>query len=140
MGKISYSRVKRVECEIAGNTYYFKSEAEFNYACYLQSLVELGTIKAWKYEMKRFHFATSASAIVKNYLPDFYISYHNGGGVWVEIKGRNDPRSRQRHKLFAEQYPTQILKILLTKSPEFRERAAKGIEWGRIKGVQFSLS
>lgn len=128
-GVISYSRVKRVRATIKGVSFAFKSQSEFHFACYLQSLMDKGDIKFWRYEVKRFFFKTKKSHKVKNYLPDFYIYYPDGRHVWVEVKGRNDPRSRRQLLLFKEQFPNEKLFLLLTDSPRFKKRAAIGISW-----------
>ena len=113
MSKISYTNIRRTEAVLNGRKYNFRSQAEFRYACYLCHLQELGRIKEWKYEPKRFGFSVGQSAIVKSYLPDFWLYYPCGKHAWVEIKGRKDAKSRQQLKIFQRQYPNEVLHLLL---------------------------
>ena len=140
MSKISYTNIKRTEAVLNGRKYNFRSQAEFRYACYLCHLQELGRIKEWKYEPKRFGFSVGQSAIVKSYLPDFFINYPNGTHAWVEIKGRKDAKSRQQLKLFQRQYPNEILHLLTTSSPDFLRRAIIGRLWAEKNNIQWQTT
>ena len=140
MSKISYENIKRTEAVLNGRRYNFRSQAEFRYACYLCHLQEQGRIKEWKYEPKRFGFSVGQSAIVKSYLPDFFINYPNGTHAWVEIKGRKDAKSRQQLKLFQRQYPNEILHLLTTSSPDFLRRALIGRLWAEKNNIQWQTT
>ena len=140
MSKISYENIKRTEAVLNGRKYNFRSQAEFRYACYLCHLKELGRIKEWKYEPKRFAFSVGQSAIVKSYLPDFWLYYPNGTHAWVEIKGRKDAKSRQQLKLFQRQYPNEVLHLLTTGSPDFLRRALIGRLWAEKNNIQWQTT
>lgn len=140
MSKISYENIKRTEAVINGQEYKFRSQAEFRYACYLCHLQEQGKIKQWKHEPKRFGFSVCKSAIVKSYLPDFWLYYPNGTHAWVEVKGRKDAKSRQQLRLFQAQYPSEILHLLTTSSPDFLRRALIGRLWAEKNNIQWTTT
>ena len=77
------------------NNHYFRSAWEANVARILNYL----NIK-WEYEPKRFFFV-GENLEVLSYQPDFYLPELN---KWIEVKGWWDKNSKERLRLFAEQY------------------------------------
>lgn len=89
---------------------YFRSGWEANYARWLNRRVELGEIRAWDYEPKRFYFPIKRGN--KCYTPDFRIWLHDGSIEWHEIKGWMDNDSRIKLERFARHFPNETLVLV----------------------------
>lgn len=97
--------------EIAGKRIYFRSRWEYNYAVYLQMLVEKRAILSWEHEPKTFWFDKIKRG-VRSYLPDFRVQLVNGGEEYHEVKGWMDDRSKTCISRMARYYPEVTLKII----------------------------
>lgn len=97
---------------IIGKTAYnYRSSWEANYARYLQMLLEKGVIAKWEHEPEIFNFPKVKRGL-KAYLPDFKITYIDGGVEFHEVKGFTDAKAKTKLKRFAKYYPHIKLKII----------------------------
>ena len=71
----------------------------------------------WEYESKRFYFSESINGVV-SYQPDFYLPKYD---KWIEVKGWMDEKSKNRLKLFKEQYPVEYSKLILIDEKFYNE-------------------
>ncbi len=122
---------------IGGKEYYFRSKFEVRWAWYLQLLKDQGHIYDWQYEKRVFVFEGVSRGPV-GYAPDFLIweSIHNTNHYWQETKGMHDGQTNTKLKRMAEQYPAEIIDLVLLHIPKSgkgasrREIAAKF--WRRV--------
>ncbi len=98
---------------IAGISYDFRSSWEYNYALYLQMLLEKGIIIKWEYEPEIFVFE-GVKRGTKGYLPDFKVTWKDGRIEFFEIKGFLDPKSKVKLKRFAEYFPDIPITVIST--------------------------
>lgn len=96
---------------ISGKDIYFRSRWEYNYAVYLQFLVEHGSIKSWDHEPKTFWFEGIKRGRV-SYLPDFLIVNMDGSEEYHEVKGWMDPGSRTKLRRMKKYHPTVKLRVI----------------------------
>lgn len=97
-----------------------RSRWEANYARFLNTCLESGSIVRWEYEWKRFRFPSQPSGR-QSYLPDFAIWANTKEGEpdeYREIKGVFDARSKQASDLMALHYPD--VKVCLVDEKEYR--------------------
>ncbi len=97
--------------EIGGKRIYMRSKWEWNYALYLQDLLESGAIESWEYEPKEFWFLKIKRG-VRSYKPDFRIVNLEGDVRWREVKGYLDAKSRTKIKRFKKYYPDESLSVI----------------------------
>ena len=99
----AYSRTNGGRREDLDNC-YFRSAWEANVARILNHL----NIK-WEYEPKRFFFI-GENLEVLSYQPDFYLPEFD---KWIEVKGWWDKNSKERLRLFAEQYSEENKNLIV---------------------------
>ncbi len=97
--------------EIAGRRIFFRSRWEFNYAVYLQFLVEQGHILRWDHEPKTFWFDGVRRGCV-SYLPDFEILGLDSTIEYHEVKGWMDARSKTKLRRMAKYHPTVKVRVI----------------------------
>jgi len=97
--------------DIDGRHIYFRSRWEYNYAVYLQMLVEKKQIRSWKHEPKTFWFLEIKRGM-RSYLPDFLVENLDGSHEYHEVKGWMDSRSRTTISRMAKYYPAEKLIII----------------------------
>lgn len=96
--------------EIDGRKIYFRSDWEYKFAKWLQSLKESNAIKDWDHEPETFWF-NEIKRGTRSYLPDFKVTNPDGTHYWVEVKGYMDAKSKTRIKRFRKYYPREPLMI-----------------------------
>lgn len=104
-GKISCFSIRgNHKVMIDNKEYTFKSSWEVEIAQRLQSLVDNGYIREWKYESKHFNFDDMKRGI-RSYCPDFEVRLLDGDCIYLEVKGWKMPKSMKRIDMFIERYP-----------------------------------
>jgi hypothetical protein len=91
----NYSRTKKGWWEKDGRKYYMRSSWEFNYAYYLDFLVDNKEIKCWEYEVDTFWFEKIKRG-VRSYTPDFKVTTNDGEIEYHEVKGWMDAKSKTK--------------------------------------------
>jgi len=107
---------------IGGQDYYFRSNWEGNYACYLEWLKNNNQIKDWKHEPKTFWFEKIKRG-VRSYLPDFFIIEKSGAEVYHEVKGNMDSKSKTKINRMRIYYPE--VKLIVIQRKEYAAIAKK---------------
>lgn len=97
--------------QIGGERVYFRSRWEFNYAVYLQWMLERGEITKWEHEPKTFWFEKIRRGC-RSYLPDFRVTYPSGSVEYHEVKGWMDARSKTKLKRMAKYHPDVVLVVI----------------------------
>lgn len=96
---------------------YFRSRAEYRYACYLEWLKNQGAIVSWQHEPKTFWFNAAGANLCRgtvSYKPDFLVVEKNAHH-WVEVKGYMDAASKTKIKRFQKYFPEEKLIVIDTK-------------------------
>lgn len=93
---------------------YFRSQAERNYARYLNWLKSKGEIQNWEYEPKTFWFDAIRRGVV-SYKPDFRITENDDSQWYAEVKGYMCPKDLIKQKRMAKYYPEVRIAIIDTK-------------------------
>lgn len=89
--------------------HFVRSTWEANFARFLQFMKI-----DYEYEKHRFKLSNDSA-----YSPDFFIK---DSGLFIEIKGYMDDKSKEKIKLFRKEYPQYKLKILgVNEYPKFKE-------------------
>lgn len=96
---------KRVRAFVGGNENYFRAIWEFYVALYLEYLKQSGEIQYWGYETKSYTFDVPTSNKSKMYMPDFLVKLNDNTEALIEVKGKNDPKSRAHLDNMSKQYP-----------------------------------
>lgn len=97
--------------KIDGKDIFFRSEWEYKYALYLESMRRKGIVKSWEHEPMTFWF-TAIKRGTCSYKPDFKVNYVDGTHVWVEVKGWMDKKSATKIKRFKKYYPKEVLCVI----------------------------
>lgn len=97
--------------EISGARIYFRSRWEFNYAVYLQFLVEQKQIAKWEHEPETFWFSGVKRGCV-TYLPDFRVTNCDGSIEYHEVKGWMDDRSKTKLRRMKKYHPAVKLRVI----------------------------
>lgn len=97
--------------EIAGAKIYFRSRWEYNYAVYLQWLLENGKIAKWEHEPETFWFEKIMRG-VRSYLPDFRVTENDGTVEYHEVKGWMDSRSKTTLRRMKKYHPAVKLRVI----------------------------
>jgi len=108
--------------EIGGRRIYFRSRWEYNYAVFLQLLVEQKRIKCWEHEPKTFWFDKIKRGC-RSYLPDFRVDNLDGTEEYHEVKGWMDPKSKTKIERMARYYPT--VKLIVIDGSWFKRNGPK---------------
>lgn len=108
--------------EIGGKRMFFRSRWEYNYAAYLEFLLQHGEIKEWQHEPRTFYFDGIRRGVT-NYKPDFRIVEKTGREVWVEVKGYMDRKSATKLKRMRIYFPQ--VRMLLVDSKWFKANGRK---------------
>lgn len=88
---------KPVTANINGTNYRFRSQFEFEWACYLELIRRQGYIREWDYEPKRFDFWEFGYRNKPyEYTPDFLVIERNGDEVYQECKGMFETKDISR--------------------------------------------
>lgn len=111
--------------QIGGKQYYFRSKFERRWATYLELLRTQGHIVEWWYEPQAFTFEGVKSGPVV-YHPDFKVAENKqlpSGAVilehyWQETKGLHDGQTNTKLRRMAEQYPGEIIELVLLRIPK----------------------
>lgn len=96
---------------IGTKTSYFRSKAEYRFACYLEWRKTIQNILDWAYEPKTFWFEGIKRGCV-SYKPDFLVIELDGRHHWVEVKGYMDAKSKTKIKRFAKYFPQEKLEVV----------------------------
>ena len=104
--------------EVGGDSIFFRSRWEANYARYLEWLRSIGQIVSWEHEPYTFWFDGIKRGCV-SYLPDFRVKNENGLVEWHEVKGWMDDRSKTVLKRMAKYHPGE--KIVLVQEKQYKE-------------------
>lgn len=97
--------------EIAERRIYFRSDWEYKFAKYLQTLKDAHAIKEWEHEPRTFWFEDIKRG-TRSYLPDFKVTRGDGTHYWVEVKGYYDKKSLTKIKRFKKYYPEETLLVV----------------------------
>ena len=140
--KLGFEMNKRIRREyrnepttatIGGQTHHFRSKFEYQWAKYLQFLKDTGDIAHWLYEPHTFYFHDVRTAPVQ-YTPDFVVKKPDGSAVWQECKGLLESHDATKFQRMAEQYPGEILELVMQRIPK-RGNAANRLD--RIQRKQW---
>lgn len=97
---------------IIGKTAYnYRSSWEANYARYLEMLRLKGVILKWEHEPEIFNFPKVKRGL-KNYIPDFKITFIGGRIEYHEVKGFMDSKAKTKLKRFTDNYPHLTIKVI----------------------------
>ena len=99
-----FANIKRGWFDINGQEMFFRSIWEANYALYLDFLVKIGEIRAWKYEARTFLFDKIITG-TRTYKPDFEVLTKNGSIEYHEVKGWMTPKSNTQLKRMKKYHP-----------------------------------
>lgn len=113
----SYSNIQRGYYDINGDTLYFRSKWEANYALYLDFLIDHKEILKWEFEPDTFIFEEIKLG-VRSYTPDFKVFNIDGSHEYHEVKGYMDSKSKTKLKRFSKYYPDE--KLVLIDSDQYR--------------------
>ncbi len=102
--KASRQRSKAAWSWVGKKKYYFRSEWERKYACFLEWRKVNKQIKSWKYEPRTFWFLKIKRG-VRSYKPDFRVVENDGRVYWAEIKGWMDQKSKTKLNRMKKYYP-----------------------------------
>lgn len=105
-----YSNIQRGYYDINGDTMYFRSKWEANYALYLDWLIDQKQIYKWEFEPDTFMFEAIKLG-TRSYTPDFKVFNNDGSIEYHEVKGYMDSKSKTKLKRFKKYYPD--LKLVL---------------------------
>jgi len=83
---------------------WFRSRWEANVARYFQYLKQQGRVRRWEHEPETFWFEGIKRGCV-SYLPDFRVTWPDGGISYVEVKGYMDSKSKTKLKRMAKYFP-----------------------------------
>lgn len=97
--------------DVGGQTCFFRSSWEYDFAKHLQCLLEDGKIMEWRYEPDVFDLGHTT------YTPDFRVTSTCTTDSYVEVKGWMNDRSAEKLLLFWMLYPTVKL-ALITELPK----------------------
>lgn len=109
---------------IGGQTCYFRSGWESNYARFLQLLVEGGLISKWEHEPETFWFLQIKRG-TRSYLPDFRVTLLDGSVEYHEVKGWMDPKSATKLRRMKLYYPQ--VKMVLIERKQYEATKAIGL-------------
>lgn len=101
--------------DVNNKKYFMRSMWEYNYALYLQFLVDKKQIKGWGYEEDRFEFAGIKRGVM-TYLPDFKVITNSGEIEYHEVKGYMDKKSKTKIKRMKKYFPKVNLIIIDSKT------------------------
>lgn len=96
---------------VGSRAYYFRSQWEANFACYLEWQREQGLIRAWAFEPMTY-FLKGAEGQTLAYIPDFRVFTLSEAVIFYEVKGWMDARSILKLRLMAEQHPHVMLTVI----------------------------
>jgi hypothetical protein len=91
---------------VNGNSYFFRSRWEANYARYLELMRNNGLIEKWEHEPDVFLLEG------KGFLPDFKLTITDNAIEYHEVKGWMDERSKNKIEKMAILHPEIDLKII----------------------------
>jgi hypothetical protein len=97
--------------EIGGKKIYMRSQWEYSYALYLESLRQCGHVLWWKYESTVFWFAGIKRG-TNSYKPDFEVMTGTGQIEFHEVKGWMDAKSATKIKRMKKYHPDVTLKVI----------------------------
>lgn len=97
--------------ELGGQRKYFRSRWEYNYAVYLQFLLDQKQILKWEHEPETFWFEGIRRGVC-SYLPDFRVTELNGSVRYVEVKGYMDAKSKTKLKRMKKYHPKVSIQVI----------------------------
>lgn len=97
--------------DINGNSFFFRSLWEANYALYLDFLVKQKQIKSWEYEVDTFWFDKIKRG-VRSYKPDFKVYLTDDKFEYHEVKGWMDSKSKTKLNRMRIYYPKVVVKVI----------------------------
>ncbi len=106
---------------VGGQTAYFRSRWEANYARFLEWQKDRGDILSWEHEPKTFWFEDVKRGTV-SYLPDFSVATKDGKIEYHEVKGWMDARSKTKIARMRKYYPE--VKLVVVDAKSYRKLAA----------------
>jgi hypothetical protein len=112
---------------IGGQRIFFRSQWEYRYAVYLESLKQRGLLADWKHEPKTFLFEKIRRGTV-SYKPDFQVFDKDGSHHWVEVKGYYDSKSLTKISRFRKYFPEETLRVIDSRWFRKNARAMKILE------------
>lgn len=99
--------------------------------------------KLKKYGKVDYEGQTLSYVLVRNYLPDFRLSWLCSGiyqTTFVETKGYFSPEDRQKQKLIKEQYPDLDLRILFLADNKINRRSkTRYSDWCQQQGIAYAI-
>jgi len=95
---------------IGGQTAFFRSKQEANYARWLEFQKRQGMIKHWEHEPVTFWFDGIKRGIT-SYKPDFRVTKPDDSVEYHEVKGWMDSRSKTKLNRMAKYHPDVVLKL-----------------------------
>lgn len=119
---IKFGNVKRGYYDINGESIFFRSKWEANYALYLDFLVEKKQIRRWSYEEDVFIFEKIKFG-TRSYRPDFKIYNFDKTIIYHEVKGYMDSKSKTKIKRMAKYYAD--IKLIIIDAPVYKDLKKK---------------
>jgi hypothetical protein len=105
------SRYKQEWKDIGERRIFVRSNWEYYYAIYLDTLVKQGQILDYEHEPKTFWFDKIKRGTT-SYKPDFLVLHKNGEEEWIEVKGYMDAKSATKIKRMKIYFPSVKLRIV----------------------------
>lgn len=96
---------------IGGQTSFFRSSWEANYARYLEWLRQHNQIAKWEHEPTTFWFEEIRRG-TRSYMPDFRVTENDGRLIYHEVKGWMDDASKTKIKRMAIYHPEVNLIVI----------------------------
>ena len=122
--------------KIGGQTSFFRSRWEANYARYLEEARKQGKIKSWQHEPYVFWFDGIRRGVC-SYKPDFRVITCDNRIVWREVKGWMDARSITTIKRMAKFFPAETVQVIDKEKYRELEKKWKWLipDWETTKGA-----
>lgn len=120
-----FENIKRGIYRVGNKTYYFRSQWEYEHACYLEWLKNCKEIKNWTYEEKTFEFPIKHGTT--RYTPDFCVYSNNGQHHWEEVKGYLTGKAKTQIRRFKKYFPKE--KLIIYNSEWFKSVKNKKSLW-----------
>jgi hypothetical protein len=120
--------------------YHFRSQAERRWADYLETLKELGAIKSWEYEPKRFACGQHNNKW-RFYTPDFKVIEDDNGlevEVWHEVKMSLEQKDISRFKWFVGAHPDKIIVLILPRAAKKRQAELRYKAHNYVKRIVYA--
>jgi hypothetical protein len=113
---------QQIEARVDGKDCLFESKYEYLFAQWLKLRRVQGRILDWEYEPHTFPFHPAAQ-----YTPDFRAWWNESDYIWYEVKSDKTIKTgdRTKYKNLQEQYPNEILVVVIMDLPQNPKKRAK---------------